>query len=90
MDCVAHEVAESDTTEQFSLSQDAVHGGQKTKIHNISTHSGSLRLFPFTFFPYFPFNSFLFFREIISDENLVHFKTVFKREKMAQMDSGIL
>ena len=46
-------------------------------------------MFSFTFFLCFPFNSPLYFREVISDENLVYFKTVFKREKMAQMDSGI-
>ena len=46
MDCVAHEVAESDTTEQFSLSQDAVHGAKKQK-YTILAHT----LVPYVFFP---------------------------------------
>jgi len=91
MDCVVHEVAKSQTQlSNFHFHKMQSTGVKKPKIHNISTHSGSLGLFPFTFFPYFPFNSSLFFREVISDENLVYFKTVFKREKMAQMYSGIL
>ena len=50
MDCVVHEVAKSQTQlSNFHFHKMQSTGVKKTKIHNISTHSGSLGLFPFTF-----------------------------------------